>query len=163
MRPFLIISGAAKACACSGTARPFINFVWVRAHTLFNLLTPNFFAIYPFELRSVITAAPICLPGAVGLIIIGPALVAAAKLRDQALVWLGAVLPGVMIIGAFSYPAIVGVSGFQAIIAALVVLGLQRMRRTVRPTLFGLLIVLQFLLNLALLVATGYLAGVHFY
>ena len=43
-----------------------------------------------------------------------------------------------------------------------IVLGLQRMRRSLTPALFGLLIALQFLLNLALLIATGYLAGIHF-
>lgn len=51
-----------------------VDFVWIRLKNLFDLLTPRFFALYPFNAAAIVDNYVTCLPGAVGLFVVGPAL-----------------------------------------------------------------------------------------
>jgi hypothetical protein len=139
-----------------------LNYVWIRVVNFFDLLAPIFLSVYPFNLTDILVRVFVCLPGAVGIILIWPALSEAFAVRNRALLWLGAILPATLLLAAFALRTIISAHGLQALIAVLIFLGLRKMDRTLRPTAFWSLFALQLLLNAALLWAWGYVVGIRF-
>ncbi|MDQ6938752.1 MAG: hypothetical protein M3119_01190 [Verrucomicrobiota bacterium] len=141
-----------------------IDFIWVRFCNLFRTFAPMPFSVYPFDLQAVIDYAMFCLPFAVGIFLIIPALTECWRLRkeERMLICYGMALPAAVILGLYSTPALPMLHGWQPIIGALMFLGVIGLRRTLTPSTFAVLITLQLLCNLLIVVLRGILVGAHF-
>jgi hypothetical protein len=141
-----------------------IDFIWIRFKNAFDTFAPLPFSVYPFQLDAVVNNAMFCLPFAVGIFLIIPALAECWHLRAQEpmLVWIGLVVPAAVILGLYSCTALPVLHGWQPIIGALMFLGVLRLRRNLSPRAFAALITFQVLCNLWLVVSRGFLAGAHF-
>jgi hypothetical protein len=141
-----------------------IDFIWIRFKNAFDTFAPLPFSIYPFQLDAVVNYAMFCLPFAVGIILIIPALTQCWRLRaeEPMLVWFGLAMPAAVILGLYSCTALPVLHGWQPIIGALMFLGVLRLQRNLSPRVFAALITLQLLCNLWLVVSRGFLAGAHF-
>lgn len=140
-----------------------INFLWVRARNLSELFTPVMFFAYPFDSAVVAEAARNCLPGAVGLFLVYPALVEATVFsRPRALWWWGMVMPLALIVAVFSYPVPTIVHGFQAAVGGLIFWGTIFLRRNFRPAAFWSIVCLQLAVNLGFLAIRVQATGLHF-
>ena len=120
-----------------------LNFVWMRLKNLFDLFAPTMFGTFPFDLRRFINGALFSLPGAVGLLLIIPAVVQLRQMRAERLfLWSCLILPALAIVLIFSIQTIPA-AHMPAVVGALVVFGVIRLRR------HRLLCALQLLGNLA--------------
>lgn len=136
------------------------EFFWARVHNLYHLLDPRFLSGIPFDLGRFCGGILYTLPGAVGLFLILPAFLTAARLRPR-LLWLcAAVAPGAIILAAFGYEMIVIVHGFQGVVAALLFLGVRHL--LVSRRLFWTVAVLQLALHLVSFYALAVRADVRF-
>ena len=83
-----------------------LNFVWVRLRNFTGTFAPGMFFVYPFDAGAVVEWARDCLPGAVGIFMIVPALMEAVKIsRRSAFAWCAIALPLFAITAIFSLPA----------------------------------------------------------
>jgi hypothetical protein len=141
-----------------------INFIWVRFNNAFDALAPMPFSVYPFQLDAVVNHAMFCLPFAVGIFLIIPALTECWRLRreEPMLVWFGLAIPAAVILGLYSCTALPILHGWQPIIGALMFLGVLPLRRNLSSPAFVALITLQLLCNLCLVLSRGFLVGAHF-
>ena len=140
-----------------------MGFIWIRLHNFFYTVCSTIFIVYPFDLAAVLNCWLFSLPGAVGLILIYPALAQCVALpRPRPLLWYGLVGPALSILAVYSCPALPVLHGYQAPLALLLFLGVwwlsQRCRRRVYLGLVGA----QLLLNLGILFARAVITGAHF-
>ena len=149
----------AQNFAVPGGQGSIVDFVWIRLKNLFDLLTPRFFALYPFNAALVVDNYVTCLPGAVGLFIVGPALFQLTRfpveLRWQIIVSVIAILL------VFSTPSLPILHGYQPIVGTLIFLGLLRLREAVSSLAFRVFLVLQLLCNVGLIAMQAWVVGVH--
>ncbi|MFN2475455.1 MAG: hypothetical protein ABR526_03825 [Chthoniobacterales bacterium] len=140
-----------------------IAFIWIRAKNLYELVAPTMFAVYPVNASQLADAAQVSLPGAVGLILIFPAFAKAFHIgARQSFYWLAIGLPALFIVMLFSYYARPIFHGYQPIVAALVFLGVIKLRETLPSGWFCAAVLLQLALNLATVLLRAYVTGVHF-
>jgi hypothetical protein len=141
-----------------------IDFIWIRFKNAFDTFAPVPFSVYPFQLDAVVNYAMFCLPFAVGIFLIIPALLECWRLRteERMLVCYGLTIPSAVILGLYSCPALPVLHGWQPIIGALMFLGVLRLRRKVSPIAFAAFVALQLLCNLWIVVSRGVLVGAHF-
>jgi hypothetical protein len=140
-----------------------LTFVWIRLHNLFYLLCSTIFLVYPFDLKPIVNNWLESLPGAVGLVLIYPALAQCATLpRPRPWLWYGFLGPALSILAVYSCPALPVFHGYQPLLAALLFFGIWWLSRHCRRPIYLGLVALQLVLNLGLLVARGLFAGVHF-
>ncbi|MEY2541453.1 MAG: hypothetical protein QOI22_1055, partial [Verrucomicrobiota bacterium] len=135
------------------------DFVWIRLKNLFDLLAPRFFDIYPFNAASIFDNCVTCLPGAVGLFIVGPAFLKCARLSTE-LRW-QIIVSAVAILLVFSGPALPVLHGYQPIVGTLIFLGLVYLNDAVSSRSFRVLVALQLLCNIGLVAMQGWVVGVH--
>jgi hypothetical protein len=141
-----------------------VDFIWIRFKNAFDTFVPVPFGIYPFQADAVVNYTMFCLPLAVGLFLIIPALAEGWRLRakEQMLVWYGLAFPAAVILGLYSGPALPVLHGWQPIIGVLMFLGVLRLRRNLSPLAFALVVTLQLLCNLWIVVSRGILVGASF-
>ncbi len=141
-----------------------IDFIWVRFKNLFDNFAPMPFSVYPFDLQAVTNHAMFCIPFAIGIFLIIPAIAECWSLRkeERILICYGLTFPAAVILGLYSTPALPMLHGWQPIIGALIFIGLLRLRRTLTPSAFAVLVTLQLLCNLWIVVARAILIGAHF-
>ena len=114
-----------------------LDFIWVRVTNSYRVLAPTFLGVYRFHSLPVLDQVLVCLPGAVGLLLVFPGLLAAQQwIRPRALWWLAVVLPCVGLVALFDIPADSLVHGFQAAVGALIFWGVIWLRRRVSPPVF---------------------------
>jgi hypothetical protein len=140
------------------------DFIWIRFNNAFNTFAPLPFSVYPFQLDAVVDHAMFCLPFAVGIILIIPALAECWHLRtkEPMVVWYGLAIPAAVILGLYSCTALPILHGWQPIIGALIFLGVLRLQRSLSSFGFAAFITLQLLCNLWIVIARGSLVGAHF-
>ena len=136
-----------------------VDFIWIRLKNLFDLLTPRFFALYPFNAAAIVDNYVTCLPGAVGLLVIGPALFQLTRFPVE-LRW-QIIVPAIAILVVFSAPSVPILHGYQPIVGTLIFLGLLSLRDVVSPLAFRVLLVLQLLCNVGLIAMQAWVVGVH--
>ncbi len=140
-----------------------MNFIWMRVQNLFFTISSTSFFVSPFDLGEILERWFVSLPGAVGLVLIYPALARCAELSGpRPWVWFGFVGPILSILAIYSCPALPVLHGFQAPLAALVFLGVAWLsEHCSRRACLGW-VALQFLFNLGTLVVRGLTTGVKF-
>jgi hypothetical protein len=140
-----------------------VGFIWIRLHNLFYTLFSTVFTVYPFDLRAVLDSWLFSVPGAVGLILIYPALRQGAEMpTPRSWLWFGFLGPALSILGVYSCPALPVLHGYQAILGVLVFSGVWWLERHLTRPLFLSLIGFQLVWNLAIIVARGATTGAHF-
>ena len=141
-----------------------IDFIWIRFKNAFDTFAPLPFSVYPFQLDAVVNHAMFCLPFAVGIFLIIPALAECWHLRakEPMLIWYALTIPAAVILGLYSTTALPVLHGWQPIIGALMFLGVLRLRRNLSPFAFVALVAFQLLCNLCIVVSRGVLVGAHF-
>jgi len=140
-----------------------MNFVWMRVHNLFYTISSTIFFVFPFDLGEILERWLVSLPGAVGLILIYPALARCAELpRPHRWLWYGLIGPTLSILAIYSCPALPVLHGFQAPLAVLVFFGVAWLSEHCRRPVYLGWVAVQFLLNLGMLVARGLTTGVRF-
>ena len=158
----LVMQNFAGAGTDPAWASP-LAFLWIRLHNLFYLLCSTIFLVYPFALKPIVNNWLESLPGALGLVLIYPALAQAAQLpRPRPWLWYGFLGPALSILAVYSCPALPVLHGYQPLIAALLFLGVWWLSQRCSRPAFLAVMGLQLLLNLGLLVARGVFAGAHF-
>jgi len=140
-----------------------MNFIWVRIHNLFYTVCSTIFLLYPFDLGAALERWFVSLPGAVGLVLIYPALARCAELpRPRSWLWCGLLGPALSILAIYSSPALPVLHGFQAPLALLLFFGVWWLSEHCTPRVYVRLVAVQLLLNLGMLVARGLTIGVTF-
>jgi hypothetical protein len=140
-----------------------LTFIWIRLHNLFYLLCSTIFLVYPFALKPIVNNWLESLPGALGLVLIYPALAQCAALpKPRPWLWYGFLGPALSILAVYSCPALPVFHGYQSLLAVLLFLGVWWLSRHCSRRVFLALVGLQLLLNLGLLLARGIFAGAHF-
>lgn len=141
-----------------------INFFWVRFYHLFQLVAPVMFSVYPFNLEAVVNNFLFCLPGAVGLVLIYPALAQCAQLpRPQPWIWYGLFGPACLLLLVFSEQHAAPVlHGYQPLAGVLLFFGVWWLWRQTSRALCLALIGLQLALNLSVVFARGLIVGARF-
>jgi hypothetical protein len=140
-----------------------MNFIWMRVHNLFFTASSTIFVVYPFDLGEVLERWIVSLPGAVGLVLIYPALARSAELpRPNPWLWYGLIGPALSILAIYSCPALPVLHGFQAPLAVLVFFGVAWLSEHCRRRVYLSWVAVQLLLNLGMLVARGLTTGVRF-
>jgi hypothetical protein len=140
-----------------------MNFIWMRVHNLFFTLSSTIFLVYPFDLGEILARWFVSLPGAVGLVLIYPALARCAELpRPRPWLWFGIVGPTLSILAIYSCPALPVLHGFQAPLALLLFFGVAWLSEHCSRRAYLGWVAIQFLLNLGMLVARGLTTGVQF-
>ena len=140
-----------------------LTFVWIRLHNLFYLLCSTIFLVYPFDLKPIVNNWLESLPGALGLVMIFPALAQCAELpKPRPWLWFGFLGPALSILAVYSCPALPVLHGYQPLLAVLLFFGVWWLKRHCPRPAYLALVGFQLLLNLGLLVARGFFAGTHF-
>jgi hypothetical protein len=140
-----------------------MNFIWIRVHNLFFTISSTIFVLYPFDLGALLERWFVSLPGAVGVVLIYPAVARCAELpRPRPWLWYGLIGPALSILAIYSCPALPVLHGFQAPLAVLLFLGVWWLSEHCTRRVYLRLVALQLLLNLGMLVAWGLTSGVHF-
>jgi hypothetical protein len=140
-----------------------LTFIWIRLHNLFYLLCSTIFLVYPFDLKPIVNNWLESLPGALGLILIYPALAQCAELpRPRPWLWFGLLGPALSILAVYSCPALPVFHGYQPLLAVLLFFGVCWLSRHCTRRIYLALAGLQLLLNLGLLFARGLFSGAHF-
>lgn len=140
-----------------------MNFLWIRLHNSFDLISPMMFTIYPFDLRAVLDSWLFCLPGIVGLVMIYPAVAQCGQLsKPRPWLWYGLIGPALLILAIYSCPALPVLHGYQPLLGVLLFFSVwwlsQHCPRKVCVGLVGL----QLLFNLCLVLARGLITGARF-
>jgi hypothetical protein len=137
-----------------------LNFVWIRLRNLFDLAGAMIFTVRPFDFRGVLNYWLFCLPGAVGLVLIYPALAQCAELpKPRALLWYGLLAPSLSILAIYSCPALPVLHGYQPLLGLLLFLGVWWLFQHCTRTVFVSLVALQLVFNLGLVLARGLISG----
>jgi hypothetical protein len=140
-----------------------MNFIWTRIHNLFYTVCSTIFLLYPFDLGAALERWFVSLPGVVGIVLIYPALARCAELpRPRSWLWYGLLGPTLSILAMYSSPALPILHGFQAPLAVLLFFGVWWLSEQTSRRVYLGLVAVQFLLNLAMLVAHGLTRGVEF-
>jgi hypothetical protein len=140
-----------------------MNFIWMRVHNLFFTVSSTSFLVYPFDLGEILERWIVSLPGAVGLVLIYPALARCAALpRPRPWLWFGLVGPTLSILAIYSCPALPVLHGFQAPLAILAFFAVAWLSEHCSRRAYLGWVAIQFLLNLGMLVARGLTIGVEF-
>jgi hypothetical protein len=140
-----------------------VGFIWIRLHNLFYTLFSTVFTVYPFELRAVLDSWLFSLPGAVGLILIYPALRQCAEVpTPRSWFWFGFLGPALSILAVYSCPALPVLHGYQAFLGVLVFFGVWWLERHLSRPVFLSLIGFQLAWHLGTIVARAAITGVHF-
>ena len=140
-----------------------MNFIWMRVHNLFYTVSSTIFFVFPFDLGEIVQRWLVSLPGAVGLVLIYPAVARCAKLpRPRPWLWYGLTGPTLSILAIYSCPALPVLHGFQAPLAVLLFFGVAWLsEHCSRRAYFGW-VAAQFLVNLGMLLDRGLTTGVRF-
>jgi hypothetical protein len=139
------------------------NFVWIRIHNLFYTVCSTIFLLYPFDLGAALERWFVSLPGAVGIVLIYPALAGCAELpRPRSWLWCGLLGPALSILVIYSSPALPVLHGFQAPLAVLLFFGVWWLSQHCPRRVYLGLVGLQLVLNLAAVIARGFFAGARF-
>jgi hypothetical protein len=140
-----------------------MNFIWMRVQNLFFPVCSTIVVVYPFDLGQVLERWFVSLPGVVGLVLIYPALARCAELPPlRSWVWYGLLGPTLSILAMYSSPALPILHGFQAPLALLLFFGVWWLSEHSSRRVYLGLVAVQFLLNVAMLVARGLTSGVRF-
>jgi hypothetical protein len=140
-----------------------MNFIWIRVYNLFFTICSTIFVLYPFDLGALLERWFVSLPGAVGLVLIYPALARCAKLPGpRSWLWCGLFGPALSILAIYSSPALPVLHGFQAPLAVLLFFGVWWLAEHCPRRVYLRLVAVQLLLNFGMLVARGLTSGVHF-
>jgi hypothetical protein len=140
-----------------------MDFIWIRVHNLFYTICSTIFLLYPFDLGALLERWFVSLPGAVGVVLIYPALARCTELpRPRPWLWCGLIGPALSILAIYSLPALPVLHGFQAPLAVLLFLGVWWLSEHCSRRVYLRLVAVQLLLNLGMLVAWGMTSGVHF-
>lgn len=161
-RPFQIPSMFGYHFYGEGVHAVFPNRIWVRLLNLFGVLVPTFPQAYPFALARVARSFVSNLPCAAGLILFVPGLIRLFRLNDRVLFYSGILLPAAFVIFVFGRPDLPTHHGLQPVAAAILFLGVIQMRERLKVRTFWALIAIQLVLNLTVILAIGYVAGVRF-
>lgn len=139
------------------------GFIWIRLHNLFYTLFSTVFTVYPFELRAVLESWLFSLPGAVGLVLIYPALRQCAEgTTPRSWLWFGFLGPALSILAVYSCPALPVLHGYQAFLGVLVFFGVWWLERHLPRPVFLSLIGFQLAWNLGTIAARAAITGAHF-
>ncbi len=139
------------------------GFIWIRLHNLFYTLFSTVFTVYPFELRAVLESWLFSLPGAVGLVLIYPALRQCAEgPTPRSWLWFGFLAPALSILAVYSCPALPVLHGYQAFLGVLVFFGVWWLERRLPRPIFLSLIGFQLAWNLGIIAARAALTGSRF-
>ena len=140
-----------------------VNFLWIRLHNLFAMAAPTMFSVYPFDLGAVANYWMFCLPGAVGIVIILPALAQCARLeKPQPWLWYGLLGPACAILAVYSCPALPVLHGYQPLLGVLLFFGVWWLtEHTSRLVCIGF-VGIQLVLNVCLVLARGVVVGARF-
>jgi hypothetical protein len=158
----LIIQNFAGPGSEAAWASP-MTFIWIRFHNLFYTTFSTIFTIYPFNFPVILRCWLESLPGAVGIVLIYPALRQCGEIaKPRSWLWYGMIAPALSILAVYSTPSLLILHGYQPILALLLFLGVWWLWRHCPPKLYLGLIASQVLLNLGVVVARGLIAGVHF-
>ncbi len=158
----LITQNFAGAGSEAAWASP-MTFIWTRLHNLFYTTFSTIFTIYPFDFPSILRCWLESLPGAVGIVLIYPALRQSGEIsKPRAWLWYGMVAPALSILSIYSTPSLLILHGYQPVLALLLFLGVWWLFRHCSRKVYLGLVACQLLLNLGFVVARGLIAGVHF-
>jgi hypothetical protein len=139
------------------------TFVWIRFHNLFYTVFSTIFTVYPFNFPAILNYWLYSLPGAVGPILIYPALRQCAELPKPRLwLWCGLIAPAASILAVYSAPASPVLHGYQPVLAVLVFLGVWWLSLHCRRKVYLSLVAAQVFLNLGIVLARGLFLGAHF-
>lgn len=140
-----------------------MSFVWIRLYNLFYLTGSMIFAVYPFDFRAILNYWLFSVPGAVGLVLVYPALAQCAELpKPRPWLWYGLLGPALLILAVYSCPALPVLHGYQPLLGILLFFGVWWLSRHCTRTALVGLIGLQLLFNLSLVLARGLITGAHF-
>lgn len=140
-----------------------VGFIWIRLHNLFYTLFSTVFTVYPFELRAVLDSWLFSAPGAVGLVLIYPALRQCAEVpTPRSWLWFGFLGPALSILAVYSCPALPVLHGYQAFLGVLVFFGVWWLERHLSRPVFLSLIGFQLAWNLGMILACGVTTSAHF-
>ena len=157
----LITQNFAGAGSDAAFASP-MTFIWIRLRNLFYTTFSTIFTVYPFDFPSILRCWLESLPGAVGILLIYPALKQSGEVSNpRAWLWYGMVAPALSILSVYSAPALPIFHGCQAVLALLLFLGVWWLSRHCSRKVYLGLVGSQLFLNLGFLVARGLIAGVH--
>jgi hypothetical protein len=157
----LIAQNFAGAGSEAAWASP-MTFIWIRLHNLFYTTFSTIFTVYPFNFPVILRRWLESLPGAVGLVLIYPALRQCAEIsKPRPWLWYALVAPALSILSVFSTPSLLILHGYQPILALLLFLGVWWLSRHCSRKVYLGLVASQLLLNLGMVVARGLIAGVH--
>ena len=158
----LVMQNFAGAGTEAAWASP-TSFIWVRLYNSFYLTGSMIFAVYPFDFRAVLNYWLFSLPGAVGLVLIYPALAQCAELpKPRPWLWYGLLGPALLILAVYSCPALPVLHGYQPLLGILVFFGVWWLSRHCPRRAWVGLVGLQLLFNLSLILARGLITGAHF-
>jgi hypothetical protein len=139
-----------------------MTFIWIRLHNLFYTTFSTIFTIYPFNFPLILRCWLESLPGALGIVLIYPALRQCGEIaKPHPWLWFGMVAPALSILSVYSTPSLLILHGYQSILALLLFLGVWWLWRHCPRKVYLGLIASQLLLNLGIVVARGLIAGVH--
>jgi hypothetical protein len=139
------------------------TFVWIRLHNLFYTTFSTIFTIYPFDFPSILRCWLESLPGALGIILIYPALRQCGQIsKPRPWLWYGMVAPALSILSVYSTPSLLILHGYQPILALLLFLGVWWLSRHCPRKVYLGFVGSQLILNLGIVLARGLIAGVHF-
>jgi hypothetical protein len=140
-----------------------LNFVWIRLHNLFYLLFSTVFLVYPFDLKTVLNNWQYSLPGALGLVLIYPALAQCVQLqKPRRWLWYGFLGPALSILAVYSCPSLPVLHGYQPLLALFLFFSVWWLSQHCSRRVYLGLIGLQLLFNLGVIFALGYFTGAHF-
>ena len=141
-----------------------MGFVWIRLHNLFYLISSTIFLVYPFDFGAIVNSWRFSLPGAMGLVIIYPALAQVAELpKPRPWLWYGLLGPALLILAIHSAPALPVLHGYQPVLGVLIFFSVWWLSRHCTRTVGVGLVTLQVLLNLGLVLAHGLITGARFW
>ena len=137
-----------------------MNFVWIRLQNLFRLTGVTIVADHPLGLEAVINYWLSCVPGAIGLVLIYPALAQCAALpKPRPWLWYGLLGPALSILAIYSCPALPVLHGYQPLLGVLLFFGVWWLFLHCTRRVFVSLVALQLLFNLCLVLARGFITG----
>jgi hypothetical protein len=131
----------------------FINHVWWRLYNLNNLLFPFPFGAQGFVPVPFARTMTLTLAGMIGIPFFMPAIYAAFYYMKQYrnLTLYGAIIPGLLIIGVFSMPAVPAMHGWQGIAIILLAFSLKFLQEKIPAKVLVALILFQGVLNIGII------------
>jgi hypothetical protein len=139
-----------------------MTFLWIRLHNLFYTAFSTIFTIYPFNFPVILRCWLESLPGALGIVLIYPALRQCGEIaKPRPWLWFAMVAPALSILAVYSTPSLLILHGYQPILALLLFFGVWWLSRHCPRKVYLGFVASQLLLNLGVVVARGLIAGVH--